>query len=121
MNTELFFVINLRKYCLWGGHGFHGGGDEGLGPCRMLHRVSVCIVTDVLVGPSALILSVVIYGSMWLNMRKTQRFLFCGNCKVKRISVTRENREGSDFCSVFSLRSVCILACLWLTNWIFIL
>ena len=40
----------------------------------MLHHVSVCIVTDISVGHSSSIMSVVIYRSTQLNMQKTQRF-----------------------------------------------
>ena len=63
---------------VYGVQGFRSVGGEGFRPCRMLHHVSVCIVTDILVGPSASILSVVADRSMWLNRRKTQRFVFVG-------------------------------------------
>ena len=54
----------------------------------MLHHVSMCIVTDVLVGPSASILS----SYLQVDVEDAE-ICACGNCELKCISVTRVNCE----------------------------
>ena len=68
--------IRFRGNDFYGVQGFHGVRGEGFRPCRMLHHVSVHVVTDVLVGPGASIPSVVTDKSTWL-MWKT-KFCVCG-------------------------------------------
>lgn len=88
MNTEPFFVITGNNVC--GVQGFHSVGGGGFRPCRMLHHVSMCIVTDVFMGPSASILSVVIDRLMWLK-RKTHSFVFVGTVNLAYRCCRRES------------------------------
>lgn len=58
----------------------------------MLHHVSMCIVTDVLVGPSASILSSYLQVDVAQHVEDAE-ICACGNCELKCISVTRVNCE----------------------------